>query len=77
MKENQITFTHEILDKNLADQTIATKDDIVRINALILIAKNLSKAKNIEDIEKTIEEHMGPKNAVNFFLSRTRKKIST
>lgn len=73
MKENQLTFNHEILDGKLADRTIATKDDIARKNALILIAKNLNKAKSIEEIEKSIEEHMGPRNAVNFFFKRDEK----
>ena len=73
MKENKITFNHEILDGKLADRTIATKDDIARKNALILIAKNLNKSKSIEEIEKNIEEHMGPRNTVNFFFKRDEK----
>ena len=73
MKEHQITYNHEILDGKLADRSHASKDDIARKNALILIAKNLNKAKGIEEIEKNIEAHMGPKNAVNFFFKRDDK----
>jgi hypothetical protein len=68
MKENQITYNHEVLEGKLADRTHVSKDDIARKNALILIAKNLNKAKSIEEIEKNIEAHMGQKNAVNFFF---------
>ena len=73
MKEHKVTFNNEILDGKLADRTLATKDDIARKNALILIAKNLNKAKSIEEIETSIQEHMGPKNAVNFFFKRDEK----
>ena len=57
----------------LADKFLASKDNIARKNALILIAKNLNDAKNVEEIEKNIEEHMGAKNAVNFFFKRDEK----
>jgi hypothetical protein len=73
MKENQLTYNNEILDGKLADRSLASKDDIARKNALILIAKNLNKAKNVEEIEKNIKEHMGAKNAVNFFFKRDEK----
>jgi hypothetical protein len=73
MKKHQITFNHEVLEGKLADRSHASKDDIARKNALILIAKNLNKAKSIEEIEKNIESHMGPKNAVNFFFKKDDK----
>jgi hypothetical protein len=73
MKENQITYNHEVLEGKLADRTHVSKDDIARKNALILIAKNLNKAKSIEEIEKSIEAHMGQKNAVNFFFKKDGK----
>jgi hypothetical protein len=73
MKEHKISFNHEILEGKLADRSYASKDDIARKNALILIAKNLNKAKSIEEIEKSIESHMGPKNAVNFFFKKDEK----
>jgi hypothetical protein len=73
MKEHQITYNNEILDGKFADRTLVSKDDIARKNTIILIAKNLNKAKNVEEIEKNIEEHMRPKNAVNFFFKRDDK----
>ena len=73
MKEHQITYNNEILDGKLADRSLASKDDIARKNTLILIAKNLNKAKSVEEIEESIEAHMGPKNAVNFFFKRDDK----
>lgn len=73
MKEHQITFNHEVLEGKLAGHSYASKDDIARKNALILIAKNLNKAKSIEKIEKSIELHMGQKNVVNFFLKKMIK----
>jgi hypothetical protein len=73
MKENQITYNYEILEGKLADRSHASKDDIARKNALILIAKNLNKTKSIEEIEKSIEAYMGPKNAVNFFFKKDEK----
>ena len=76
MKENQITFNHKILNGKLADRTIATKNDIAQKNALILIAKKLNKAKNIEEIEKSIEEHMGQRMRSTSFLNGTRKMIT-
>ena len=73
IKEQQITFNNEVLDGRLADRTIASKDDIARKNALILIAKNLNKAKSMEENEESIKEHMGSKNAVTFFFKRDEK----
>jgi hypothetical protein len=73
MKENQLTYNNEILEGKLADRTLATKDDIARKNALILIAKNLNKAKNVEEIEESIKGHMKAKNAVNLFFKRDPK----
>jgi len=73
MKEQQITYNHEILDGKLADRSQASKEDIAKMNALIIIAKNLNKVKSIEEIEKSIEAHMGPKNVVNFFFKRDDK----
>jgi hypothetical protein len=73
MKENQLTYNNEILDGKLADRSLASKDDIARKNALILIAKNLNKAKSVEEIEESIKEHMGTRNAVNFFFKRDPK----
>ena len=48
MKENQLTYNNEILDGNLVDRTLTSKDDIARKKSFIQIAKNLNKAKNIE-----------------------------
>ena len=48
MKENQLTYNNEILDGNLADRTLTSKDDIARKKSFIQIAKNLNKTKNIE-----------------------------
>ena len=73
MKENQLTYNNEVLDGKLADRSLTSKDDIARKNALILIAKNLNKAKNVENIEESIKEHMGAKNAVNLFFKRDEK----
>ena len=73
MKEHQITYNHEILDGKLADRTIASKDDIARKNALIVIAKNLNKAKSTDEIEESIKAHMGAKNAVSFFFKKDEK----
>ena len=70
MKENQLTYNNEILDEKLADRSLTSKDDIARKNVLIFIAKNLNKTKSVEEIKKNIEEHMGAKNAVNFFFKR-------
>ena len=72
-KDNQLIYNNEILDRKLADKFLASKDDIARKNAFILIAKNLNNAKNVEEIEKNIEEHMGAKNAVNFFFKQDKK----
>ena len=73
MKEYQITYNHEILDSKLADRSIASNDDIARKNALILIAKNLNKAKSMDKIEENIKAHMGSKNAVSFFFKKDEK----
>ena len=48
MKENQLTYNNEILDGNVADQTLTSKDDIARNKSFNQIARNLNKAKNIE-----------------------------
>ena len=77
MKENQITYNHEILDGELADRTIASKDDIARKNALILIAKNLNKAKNMDEIEESIKAHTGSKNAVSFSSKKMKRTVNT
>ena len=73
IKENKLTYNHEVLDGKLADRSLASKDDVARKNALILIAKNLNKAKSVEEIEESIKKHMGAKNAVNFFFKRDEK----
>lgn len=73
MKENKLTYNNEVLDGKLADRSLAFKDDIARKNALILIARNLNKAKNIEEIEESIKKHMEAKNAVNFIFKRDEK----
>jgi hypothetical protein len=73
MKENQFTYNNKILDGKLADRSLTSKNDIARKNALIPIAKNLNKAKNVQEIEESIKEHMGAKNTVNFFFKRDEK----
>ena len=73
MKEHQITYNNEILDGKSTNRSFASNDDIVKKNALILIAKHFNKAKNIEKIEKNIKEHIGSKNMVSFFFKRNDK----
>ena len=73
MKELKITYDNEVLEEKIADRSHASADDIAKNNALILIAKNLNKVKSTEQIEKNIEAHFGPKNAVNFFFKQDAK----
>ena len=73
MKEFKITYNNEVLEEKIVDRTHATADDIAKMNALIFIAKNLDKVKNTEQIDKSIEAHFGPKNAVNYFFKRDAK----
>lgn len=73
MKEFKITYNNEVLEEKIVDRTHATADDITKMNALIFIAKNLDKVKNTEQIDKSIEAHFGPKNAVNYFFKRDAK----
>ena len=73
MKKLKIIYDNKVLEGKIADRTHATADDIAKNNALIFTAKNLNKPKNTEQIEKNIEEHFGPKNAVNFFFKRDAK----
>ena len=55
-------YNNEIFDGKLVDRSFTSKIDIARKNALILIAKNLNKAKKRrKKIEKNIKVHMSLK----------------
>lgn len=50
-----MTYNNEIFDGKLVDRSFTSKIDIARKNALILIAKNLNKAKKRR--KKNRKEH--------------------
>ena len=69
-----MTYNNEIFDGKLVDRSFTSKIDIARKNALILIAKNLNKAKKRrKKIEKNIKVHMSLKNVVNVLFKHDDK----
>ena len=50
---------------------------IARKNCLVLIAKNLNKASNLEQVERELKILIGEKNVVNVYFSRAEAGMHT
>ena len=64
----KISLDNEVLDAKFVMPVKLTEDEKAKKNALILIAKNLNKVKNIEKLHEGLKEYMDEKNVVSVYF---------
>lgn len=68
VKSNKVAFANEIFVPNFVSQGKMSEDDKMKKNALILIAKNLSKIESIEKLEEGLKSKIGANNIVSMYF---------
>jgi hypothetical protein len=74
IKASKISFFNEILEVNFASSEKLSDDDKAKMNAVILIAKNLNKTKTTRALEEGIRKLFGEKNVVGIFFRLEKGK---
>ena len=74
IKTYKILFFNEIMEVNFASTEKFSEDDKARKNAVVLIAKNLSKTKTTTKLEEGIKKLFGEENVAGIFFRLDKGK---
>lgn len=72
---NKIPVLGEFLTPVISSGDQLSRDDVVRRNCLVLLAKGFNLTKLIEPTTASLHAHFGTKNIVSVFYSRSTNKI--
>jgi hypothetical protein len=72
---NKITILGELLTPAISSGDQLSRDDVIRRNCLVLLAKGLNLIKLIEPTTASLHAHFGIKNIVSIFYPRATSKI--
>ena len=72
---NKIPILGELLTPVISSGDQLSRDDVVRRNCLVLLAKGLNLTKLIEPTTASLHDHFGTKNIVSVFYPRATTKI--
>jgi hypothetical protein len=72
---NKIPILGELLTPVISSGDQLSRDDVIRRNCLVLLAKSLNLTKHIEPTTASLHAHFGTKNIVSVFYPRATSKI--
>jgi hypothetical protein len=72
---NKIPVLGELLTPVISSSDQLSRDDVIRRNCLVLLAKGLNLTKLIEPTTASLHAHFGIKNVVSIFFPRATGKI--
>lgn len=72
---NKIPVLGELLSPVIPTEDQLSRDDVIKRNCLVLIAKGLNLTKPIEHTTSSLKSHLGPKNISSVFYPRAKHTV--